>query len=289
MGYIKKNVAFILIVCGISCTQKQSQTNAENLGWKISMKSYTFRLFTVIEALEKTHALGIKYIEMSSNQKVGGDIGEDKFNYKLTHEQREKLKKIAKANGVKIVSTSMGVPNTTEWEKIFLFAKDMDMEYITAEPAPKDWDLVEKLAIKFNIKVACHNHPSEKSYWKPGILLYQIQNRSKLLGACCDIGHYKRMDLDPVKCLQKLSGRIIALDFKDIAIDSTNYTFEDVVIGQGLIDIKGVMKELKAQNFQGYFTIEYEANWENNICYIKESIEYFNQVADEIWDSTTRN
>jgi sugar phosphate isomerase/epimerase len=44
-----------------------------------------------------------------------------------------------------------------------------------------------------------------------------------------------------------------------------------------------MLEELKRQNFKGYFTIEYEANWENNLPEIKESIDYFNQVADEIF------
>ena len=55
----------------------------------------------------------------------------------------------------------------------------------------EDWNLVEDLTEKYNIKVTAHNHPSEKSYWKPEILLNDIQHRSKLLGSCCDVGHYK--------------------------------------------------------------------------------------------------
>jgi len=46
--------------------------------------------------------------------------------------------------------------------------------------------------------------------------------------------------------------------------------------------VKGMLEELKRQNFKGYFTIEYEANWENNLPEIKQSIDYFNQTAEEI-------
>ncbi|HBC38812.1 MAG TPA: endonuclease, partial [Porphyromonadaceae bacterium] len=35
-------------------------------------------------------------------------------------------------------------------------------------------------------------------------------------------------------------------------------------------------------DFSGYFTIEYEANWENNLPEIRQSIDYFNKVADEV-------
>jgi hypothetical protein len=43
-----------------------------------------------------------------------------------------------------------------------------------------------------------------------------------------------------------------------------------------------MLEELKRQNVKGYFTIEYEADWENNLPQIKQSIEYFNQAAEEI-------
>lgn len=41
---------------------------------------------------------------------------------------------------------------------------------------------------------------------------------------------------------------------------------------------------VKRQHFKGYFTIEYEADWENNLPRIKESIRYFDQVSNDILD-----
>jgi sugar phosphate isomerase/epimerase len=43
-----------------------------------------------------------------------------------------------------------------------------------------------------------------------------------------------------------------------------------------------MLQELDRQNFKGYFTIEYEANWENNLPQIKESIEYFKKTVQTI-------
>ena len=48
------------------------------------------------------------------------------------------------------------------------------------------------------------------------------------------------------------------------------------------IDVKGMLKELKSQNFKGVFSIEYEYNWENSVPDIKECIQYFNKTANEI-------
>ena len=43
-----------------------------------------------------------------------------------------------------------------------------------------------------------------------------------------------------------------------------------------------MLNELKRQNFSGYFTIEYEYNWENSVPDIRQCIDYFNQACAEM-------
>ena len=276
-------LVFVTIALLSSCTNASNQTKAEKNGWKLSMQSYTFHKFTVVEALDKAHELGLHYIEVYPGHKMGEGFGDATFGYALTPEQQNQIKEIAKSKDVKIVSSGVWVPQRDEWEKVFQFAKDMEMEFISAEPAREDWDVVESLAKQFQIKVAVHNHPNQASYWKPEILLDIIGDKSPLLGSSADVGHYKRMDVDPIPALKQLEGRLFALHFKDIAPEGPEEKLEDVVWGKGILNVKGILEELKRQNFKGYFTIEYEANWDNNLPEIKESIEYFNQVADELF------
>lgn len=289
-----KKLLFLLLSCSMlvtttSCKVKadskvaaNSETKAEKQGWKLSMQSYTFHLFSVVESLDKTKELGLHYIEIYPGQKMGERFGDAIFGYDLTSEQQKQLKELAKSKDIKIVSSGVWTPKRDEWEKVFSFAKSMEMEFINAEPAREDWDVVEELAVKYNIKLATHNHPNEASYWEPEILLMYIGQRSPLLGSSADVGHFKRMGVEPISALSKLQGRLFAMHFKDIAPQGEAGTLEDVVWGTGVLNVKGMLEELKRQNFKGYFTIEYEANWENNLPEIKQSIEYFNKVADEI-------
>ena len=46
--------------------------------------------------------------------------------------------------------------------------------------------------------------------------------------------------------------------------------------------MKGMLEELKRQDFKGVFAIEYEYNWDNSVPDIKECIQYFNKVSEEI-------
>jgi len=48
------------------------------------------------------------------------------------------------------------------------------------------------------------------------------------------------------------------------------------------LDIKGMLQELKAQNFKGLFSIEYEYNWENSVPDIEKNIQYFKTTTNQV-------
>ncbi|MGV8096625.1 MAG: sugar phosphate isomerase/epimerase family protein [Mangrovibacterium sp.] len=274
----------LIVVCAMLTFNLQAQKKAEKQGWRLGMQSYSFHKFTLTEALDKTQELGLKYIEVFPGHKLGGKWGDQVFGPQLDAKTRKELRELAALKGIKIVSTGVVVTNSPdEWEPLFQFAKDMDMEYISCEPALADWDLVENLVKQYGIKVAIHNHPQPSTYWTPDNLLKAISGRSKLIGSCADVGHWRREGLNQIDCLKKLDGRIISLHFKDIAAKKEGEKEQhDVIWGKGILDVKGMLQELKRQNFKGVFAIEYEYNWDNSVPDIKENIAYFNQVTNEI-------
>ncbi len=162
---------FLLFTCGLlACTgsmktKAQPETKAEKQGWKLSMQSYTFHLFSVTESLDKTKELGLHYIEIYPGQKMGEGFGGDAvFGYNLTTVEQNRLKELAKEKGVKIVSSGVWTPARDEWEKVFEFAKGMEMEFISAEPAREDWDIVESLAKKAGGDKGSLPQPSKRGF-----------------------------------------------------------------------------------------------------------------------------
>ncbi len=274
----------ITIVCALLAFSTQAQKKAEKQGWRLGMQSYSFHKFSLTEALDKTQELGLKYIEVFPGHKLGGKWGDQVFGPQLDAKTRKEIKDLAASKGIKIVGTGVVVANNSgEWESYFKLAKEMGMEFITCEPALADWDLVEKLARQYGIKVSVHNHPQPSTYWNPDNLLEAISGRSKMIGSCADVGHWRREGLNQIDCLKKLDGRIISLHFKDIAEKKEGEKEQhDVIWGQGILDVKGMLQELKRQNFKGVFSIEYEYNWDNSVPDIRKNIEYFNQVTEEI-------
>jgi len=279
----RTGILLIIVFC-IFALSAEAQTKAEKQGWRLGMQSYTFHMFTLTEALDKTQELGLKNIEVFPGHKLGGKWGDLVFGPQLNAKTRKELKELAASKGIKIVSTGVVVTkSSSEWEPLFRFAKDMGMEYISCEPAIADWDLVEKLVNKYGIKISVHNHPQPSTYWNPQFLLKEISNRSKMIGSSADVGHWRREGLDQIDCLKKLEGRIISLHFKDIAPKEEGVAWQhDVIWGTGILDVKGMLQELKRQNFKGVFCIEYEYNWNNSVPDIRECIKYFNQTCDDI-------
>ena len=283
----------------ISSVTAQEPTPAEKLGWQVAVHSYTFKNFSIFDAIDKSAVAGVKYMSISGsvnlteNEKIKTiktpTISDADFAAIQTH---------MKDKGLSPKFVNMGVVKPTadeaESRKLFDAAKRLGIDVLVAEPEthnkmeelPEVMNVVEKLAKEYNIKVAIHNHPGPKNfYWKPETVLAAVQGRSPLLGACCDVGHYVRSGLDPVECLKKMEGRVIALHFKDLVKDKDakgKETLHDVPWGTGISNAKAMMVELKRQGFKGAFCVEYEHNWDNSAPEIAECVKFFNATCAEL-------
>ena len=181
----------IAIVCCLVAIPTEAQTKAEKNGWRLGMQSYSFHLFPLTEALDKTQELGLKYIEIYPGHKLGGKWGDKVFDFNLDAQTQKEIKGL-RASRYQIVGTGVYVAEkSSDWEKMFKFAKAMDLEFITCEPALSDWDLVEKLSKQYNIKISVIITAAFR-VWKPENLLKAISGRSHLLGSCSDVGHWRR-------------------------------------------------------------------------------------------------
>jgi sugar phosphate isomerase/epimerase len=250
--------------------------------WKLSVQAYSFKMFTFYEAIDKAEAMGLKYIEAYSKQKLSPDQPDVVFNHESPKKVRRQVKKKLADAGVTLIN--YGVVKLTgveeEDRKIFDFAKDMGIQTIVSEPEAKTevFDAIEKLCKEYKIQVALHNHPAPSKYYNPEAVLAVLKGRSKWIGACADNGHWMRSGIDPIEALKKLEGKILSLHFKDLNAFGERKA-HDVPWGTGKGNVKAVLTELKRQGFEGVFSIEYEHNWENSVPEITRSVAYFNKTA----------
>ena len=265
--------------CNNSNSNKSSIDEPETkLGWKLGAGTYTFNRFTFLQSLDKIDSCNLKYVECFPGQVIGEGI-EGTMDYHMdATTQKEILKKLGE-KGMKIIAYGVITPNSdVEWRKLFDFGKSMGIQTFTSEPDEKDLAFISGLCDEYGINVAIHNHPYPKHYWNPDTVLAALKGRSNRIGACADIGHWVRSDLDPIECLKKLEGHVLHVHMKDLeAIEGkdTGEENRDVHWGTGVANTDGVIKELKRQNFKGMISAEYERNWENNTPDVMASVKYF--------------
>ncbi len=273
---MKYALAAFIAACSISLQAAVLQHPKPDTydGWRLGTQAWSFNRFTFFEAVEKTRALGLNWIQAYPGQKLSPET-DAKFGPDLTAEQKQMVKDKVNELGVTIVSFGVtGVPKDEAGaRKLFAFASEMGIETIVSEPGMDQFDLIDKLCQEYKIKLAVHNHPKPSFYWHPDTMLKAFEGRSQWIGACADTGHWVRSGLDPVDCLKKLQGRIVDLHIKEI--DNGH----DVVWGTGQGRMKGILEELHRQNYVGTFAIEYEYNWENNVPEIRQSVAYYDQIA----------
>lgn len=282
MKKLKHLVVAVLAVvaCGLFSRQSSAQDGTKKLGWQLGTQAWTFNRYTFSEALDKTAACGLKFIEAFPTQKIGGGV-EGTMDFHMDKATIKAVKKMAKKHGIKIVSYGVVVPkNHEDWEQLFKFAKAMDLENIVSEPDEKDIPFLSELCDRYKINLAIHDHPKPSHYWNPDILLKVIEGASPRIGSCADIGHWTRSGLDPLECLKKVAGHVKELHFKDLNEQSPDA--HDVVWGTGVNKIKEIMAELKRQDFRGPVMAEYEYNWENNVPDVQASAAFFHQEANKL-------
>ncbi len=283
---VKLSMCLLVFVLCVSLLPKTSYAAEDN--WKLGMQSYSFKEFTFFEAVDKTKALGMEYIECYPGQTLSKENPEVKVNHNMSSQAKRRMLQKLRLAGVRLMNYGVvGLPNDeAECRKVFNFAKDMGIETIVSEPPEDAFDLIEDLCEEFKINVAIHNHPKPSHYWNPDTVLKVCKGRSKLIGACADTGHWTRSGVDPLEAVKKLgkADRIISFHFKDLN-EFGNRGAKDVPWGTGVSKARPILEELARQNFKGVFSVEWEHSWRSSMPYIAKCFTFFQRTAAELGET----
>ena len=273
-----------LFMCGSLFAEIKLPDSCKQGGFAIGCQAWTFKEFTVFEAIEKTAQAGGKIIELFPKQRYSAEDGKLKFDHNSTDEMIAKVK--AKLEEQKVIAVNYGVvdipQDEAEARKIFEFAKKMGLRAITTE-AEKSIDTIEKLVKEYDIMVAFHDHPkrpNDPNYkmWDPNHILALVKDRDQRIGACADIGHWVRSGLKPIECLKILKGRVVSSHMKDLT-EFGKVEAHDLPYGTGVSGIADVLAELHAQGFNGNICVEYEYNWQKSLPEVAQCIGYVRGVG----------
>jgi sugar phosphate isomerase/epimerase len=255
---------FVLIFAAIVTISAQ-----KNIG----CQAYSFKDFSLQETLEHMETLNIRTIEMYPKQQFTPT--DNSFTtYKMPKNQIASLKAMLKKHKVKVTSYGViSLRKKEDWIQLFEFAKEMGIKTIVTEPHQDQFSIIDELCQKYKIYASIHNHAKPKSPWgDPADVKEELKNRSKYMKVCADIGHWKRSNLDVPNSLKLLEGKIFELHVKDVSEPSL--TAKIVPLGEGVINWKGVFKELKRQNFKGNYIIEHTANKTDLMEHMQHNLEF---------------
>jgi sugar phosphate isomerase/epimerase len=240
-------------------------------------QAYSFRMYSVFEAIDKTAQAGGKTIEFYPGQKFDDT---SKWDHSATPEMIDQVMKHLEAKGITAVGygvVKLG-KDAAQDRKVFEFCKKVGISIVVTEPDVAGLDGIEALVKDFDIKMAIHNHPKrplDRAYlfWDPDYVLSLVKDRDPRMGACADVGHWVRSGLDPVECIKKLKGRIFDSHMKDLT-EFGNVKAHDLPFGQGKSNIAGILAEYAAQGYPGPLHCEYEHNWETSVPEITQCLEF---------------
>jgi sugar phosphate isomerase/epimerase len=229
-----------------------------DIGKELGVQSYCFRHFKenpkVIEEVKKC---GVAAIELCGAHADFAD--ESKFDDVIG---------LYKKSGVRIVAIGVqGFKNSEAAErKYFEFAKRAGAKYISAdfalEAVPACYRTAEKLADKYDVKLAIHNHGGRHWLGTAHMLRNVFGQTSERIGLCLDTAWALDSGENPVKMIEEFGRRLYGLHVKDFVFDRARKP-EDVVVGTGNLNLAALVAALKKVDFSGYAVLEYEGDVEN--------------------------
>lgn len=243
----------------------QTQKEGKRKMWRLGLQSYSLRKMPFSQAVATIKQLGLEFVEAFPGQ--------------LPMEQVEEAKKVLAEHGVKCIAYGVVHMSSNEaaMRRLFEFAKTMGIEVLTADPAPDSFDLLDRLVEEYGVYVAIHNHGPGSRY--PGVdsVVKAIQGHHEKIGLCYDTGHGARAGDDIVAAVGKIGKRIYGVHLKDV-----NAEKHDVIIGTGVLDIKGFLKALKGVGFNGALMLEYELEPDNPVPGIQKSLEFVKKTLEKL-------
>lgn len=253
----------------------------EKLDWRFGIEAYTFHKYTFFEAIEKTAQLGLPYINGLSFQKVSKDIPK-KFAPGLTDDELKQVRLKLDASGVRLLTHYIqNIPaDPKRCRAIFEFGRKIGIETFLSEPKPEALPHIEKFCDEYGINVAIHNHGRKGSpkYWNPEGVLEACKGRGKRIGACPDIGYWLRAGIDPIKGLNVLKDRVLAIQMHDL--NEVSPKGHDVPWGTGAGRMEDVIREIHRLGLKPTMIgLEYSHNWFESMPDIAKSIEFFNEAS----------
>jgi sugar phosphate isomerase/epimerase len=237
---------------------------------KLGVATYSLREFSRRLSIRMMREMKISYVS----------IKEFHLSYRSTPEEIAKAVAEFQSAGITILSGGviyMQQEEEAELRRMFEYARLAKMPMMIIAPSHESMPRIEKLVREFDIKVALHNHgPEDKHFPGSKDVLAVVKNMDPRVGLCIDVGHEARTGADVPASIAQAGSRLFDVHIKDIVEASGKN--RGAVVGQGVLPIAGIFKELLKLKYQGGVMLEYEIDGDNPGPGMQSSFSYMRGV-----------
>lgn len=217
----------------------------------LGVASYSLRKFPRAEAIRMMQRMGEKYINIKS---VHLDLNSSPDEIRAARKEFEEAGLIIVGGG------NIAFPKADEADirSKFQYAKLAGMPVIVCAPSYEALPMMEKYVKEFDIKIAVHNHGPKDKFPAPQDALKRLKNMDPRCGVCVDVGHTAQAGADVLESIRLSGARLHDMHIKDMRVYGNEDTLCDV--GDGILPIPAIFRELKKLNYKGGVNLEYEIN-----------------------------
>lgn len=238
----------------------------------LGLASYSFRAFSLDEAVAMTRRLGLEAIALKSVH-LALDSPPDAVKAAAAKVREAGLD----LYGCGVVYMKSG----DEIRQAFEYARAAGISIIIGVPDVELLPLAEKAVREYDIRLALHNHgPTDKVYPTPESAYLKIRDLDPRIGLCLDAGHAARSGLDPANEAEKYFDRLLDVHVKDVT--SADVKGDPIEIGRGVVDIPNLLRALVRFGFGGKVSLEYEKDEKDPLPGAAESVGYLRGVLDTL-------
>jgi sugar phosphate isomerase/epimerase len=219
--------------------------------FKMGLQSYSLRGYTtggradLKKALAATRELGLHYWESYT---AHIPLTADRQTIRAIKEEIESQGVHASGYGV----VHLGKDEAAN-RKIFDFAKTLGVSYLSIDPDPASFDLLDRLVDEYDIPLGIHNHGPGHKFALIDTIAKAINDHSPKIGCCIDTGHFLRSKEDPVRAAEVFGTRVYGVHLKDVK-NSETFT----ILGQGDLRTVELLRVLASNKYGHCLAIEYE-------------------------------
>ncbi len=239
---------------------------------KLAVATYSLRKFSRTAAIGIVKSLGVKYVNVKAFH----------MPYYLSGDDLKAARKEFEKAGLEIVAggnISLRSDDPAELEHYFKYAVAAGMPIMVCAPTHSNLAQIEKLAIKYDRKMAIHNHgPEDRFYPAPSDVIKRVKDMDPRMGLCVDVGHTVRTGADILEEIDGAWDRIYDFHIKDLSDFSNKESRVDV--GDGVMPVASIFKMLKEREYAGVVGLEYEVVADHPQMGMAKSFSYMRGVLD---------